>query len=143
MLTFIAEHFIEIFFGLVSAGALAFCKYLSGQIKNYKKLLNEKENLELTQTIDARIEPIQQELEDLRKFIIETREIEQSHMNLIIASHRFQLMQLCKAYIKQGFMTQDQYDKLSEDYRIYHALGGNGQAKEYYDLAIELPIRSE
>jgi hypothetical protein len=28
MFTFIAEHLVEIFFGLVSAGTLAFCKYL-------------------------------------------------------------------------------------------------------------------
>jgi len=39
MLTFITEHLVEIFFGLVSAGALAFCKYLHGEVKKYRKLL--------------------------------------------------------------------------------------------------------
>lgn len=38
---------------------------------------------------------------------------------------------------------QEQYDQLSEFYRIYSGLGGNGQAKEYYELALELPIKPE
>ncbi len=143
MLTFVTEHLIEIFFGLVSAGALGFCKYLHNQLKNYKKLLEEKEDTELEKTIDSRIEPIQKEIEELRKYIMETKDIEQNHMQLIISSYKFRLVQLCKAYIKQGYMTQEQYDQLSEFYRVYSGLGGNGQAKEYYDLAQELPIRSE
>jgi hypothetical protein len=58
MLTFVTEHLVEIFFGLVSAGALAFCKYLYSQLKNYKKLLAESKDTELEKTIDSRIEPI-------------------------------------------------------------------------------------
>ena len=143
MLTFITEHLVEIFFGLVSAGALAFCKYLHGEVKKYRKLLAQQKNEQLEKTIDSRIEPIQEEIEELRKYIVETKNIEKTHMGLIISSYKFRLVQLCKAYIKQGYMTQDQYDQLSEFYRVYSGLGGNGQAKEYYDLAQELPIRSE
>lgn len=143
MLTFVTEHLVEIFFGLVSAGALAFCKYLHGQLKNYKKLLEENKDTELEKTIDSRIEPIQKEIEELRKYIMETKDIEKSHMQLIISSYKFRLVQLCKAYIKQSYITQEQYDQLSEFYRIYSGLGGNGQAKEYYELALELPIRPE
>lgn len=143
MLTFVTEHLVEIFFGLVSAGALAFCKYLHSQLKNYKKLLEESKDTELKKTIDSRIEPIQKEIEELRQYIIDTKDIEKSHMQLIISSYKFRLVQLCKEYIKQGFMTQGQYDQLSEFYRVYSGLGGNGQAKEYYELALELPIRPE
>ena len=143
MLTFITEHLVEIFFGLVSAGALAFCKYLHGEVKKYRKLLAQQKDEQLEKTIDSRIEPIQEEIEELRKNIVETKNIEKTHMGLIISSYKFRLVQLCKAYIKQGYMTQDQYDQLSEFYRVYSRLGGNGQAKEYYDLAQELPIRSE
>lgn len=143
MLTFVTKHLLEIFFGLVSAGALAFCKYLHNQLKNYKKLLEENKDTELEKTIDSRIEPIQKEIEELRKYVMETKGIEKNHIQLIISSYKFRLVQLCKAYIKQGYMTQDQYDQLSEFYRVYSGLGGNGQTKEYYDLAQELPIRSE
>jgi hypothetical protein len=44
MEAFIADHLIEIFFGLVSAGALAFCKYMHKQMKNYRRLLEEQED---------------------------------------------------------------------------------------------------
>lgn len=143
MLTFITEHLVEILFGLVSAGALAFCKYLHSQLKNYKKLLAESKDTELEKTIDSRIEPIQEEIEELRKYIMETKSIETSHLELIVSSYKFRLVQLCKEYIKQGYITQDQYDQLSEFYRVYSGLGGNGQAKEYYELAMELPIKSQ
>lgn len=143
MLTFVTEHLVEIFFGLVSAGALAFCKYLHSQLKNYKKLLAESKDIELEKTIDSRIEPIQEEIEELRKYIMETKSIETSHLELIVSSYKFRLVQLCKEYIKQGYITQDQYDQLSEFYRVYSGLGGNGQAKEYYELAMELPIKSQ
>lgn len=33
-----------------------------------------------------------------------------------------------------------QYEQLSEFYRVYEGLGGNGQAKEYYERAIKLPM---
>lgn len=143
MLTFVTEHLVEILFGLVSAGALAFCKYLHSQLKNYKKLLAESKDIELEKTIDSRIEPIQEEIEELRKYIMKTKSIETSHLELIVSSYKFRLVQLCKEYIKQGYITQDQYDQLSEFYRVYSGLGGNGQAKEYYELAMELPIKSQ
>lgn len=140
MWTFLGEHLIEIFFGLISAGALGFCKYMHTQMKNYKKLLEEKESQELKSTIESRIEPIQQEIEELRKYIREVGAIERSHMDLIVSSYRFRLVQLCKEFIRQGYMTQDQYDQLTEFYKLYTALGGNGQAKEYYESAMKLPI---
>ena len=42
MLEFITTHLLEIVFGLISAGALAFCKYLYSKMKTYKKLIEEK-----------------------------------------------------------------------------------------------------
>ena len=62
-------------------------------------------------------------------------------MNLIVASYRFRLIQLCKIYLKQKYMTQDQYDQLTEFYKLYEGLGGNGQAKEYYEKTVKLEIR--
>ena len=141
MLVFITEHLLEIVFGLISAGALAFCKYMHKQMKNYKNLLEEKEELQLEETIEARIEPIKMEIEELRKYVREVGNIEKYHMDLIISSYRFRLVQLCREFIRQGYMTQAQYDQLTEFYKLYHGLGGNGQAQEYYDKTIKLEIR--
>ena len=141
MLEFLAQHLIEIFFGLVSAGALGFCKYMHTQMKNYKNLLEEKEDHQLEETIENRIEPIKMEIEELRKHSREIGTIEKNHIDLIISSYRFRLVQLCKEFIKQGYVTQAQYDQLTEFYKLYTELGGNGQAEEYYNKAIKLEIR--
>lgn len=141
-MSFLSEHIIEIVFGLISAGALAFCKYLYKQVQDYKNLLSDQEKHKIETIVDNRLEPILHELELLRKSIRDESANEQKHLELILASYRFRLMQLCKFYIRQGYMTQDQYDQLSEFYRIYHELGGNGQAQEYYDSAMKLEIKS-
>ena len=142
MLEFITTHLLEIIFGLISAGALAFCKYLYSKMKIYKKLIEEKENSTLDDTIENHIEPIRQEIEELRKYVLESNTITNKHMDLILASYRFRLTQLCKAYIQQGFMSNTEYEQLVEFYKVYAGLGGNGQAKTYYDRAVQLPVHN-
>lgn len=143
MATFIAEHFIEIIFGLISAGLLAFCKHIYNKMKEYKAMVAEQKNDDLDEKIESHIEPIKEEIEDLRKYIREAKTIEETHMELIIASYRFRLTQLCRVYLKQGYMTSNEYEQLTEFYKVYHGLGGNGQAKTYYDKTIKLPIQHE
>ena len=143
MATFIAEHFIEIIFGLISAGLLAFCKSIHSKMKKYKAMVEEQKNDDLDEKIESHIEPIKEEIEDLRKYIREAKTIEENHMELIIASYRFRLTQLCRAYLKKGSMTSNEYEQLTEFYKVYHGLGGNGQAKTYYDKTIKLPIQHE
>lgn len=143
MFAFITEYIVEILFGLISAGALAFCRYLYKQLMAYKKMLQEKENNDIVELIDEKLKPIVEDIEELRTYIRKIEGKERQDLTLIIASYRFRLVQLCKIYIKQGYMTQDQYDQLTEFYKLYHSLGGNGQAKEYYEKTMELEIRSE
>lgn len=137
------EHIVEIVFGLISAGALAFCRHLYKQLKEYKSLLQEKRNDNLVDLIDEKLKPILDDIEELRAYIRKIEGKENRDLTLIISSYRFRLVQLCKIYIKQGYMTQDQYDQLTEFYKLYHSLGGNGQAKEYYEKTMELEIRPE
>ena len=89
MESFWVNHLVEILFGLVAAGSLAFCKYLQSQIKNYKKLLDEKKDEKMETTIEERLEPIVTEIEELRKYIRDVGQIEKHHMDLIVSSYRF------------------------------------------------------
>ena len=141
MVEFLSKYGIELVMSLITAGALAFCKYMNSKMKNYKKLLEEKDHNELNDEIDKKLEPIVQEIEELRKYIREVDVNENNRINLIIASYRFRLVQLCQIYLHQGYMTGDQYEQLSEFFKVYSGLGGNGQAKAYYDKAMELPVR--
>ena len=141
MVEFLSKYGIELVMSLITAGALAFCKYMYGQMKNYKKLLEEKDHDELNNEIDKKLEPIVQEIEELRKYIREVDVNENNRINLIIASYRFRLVQLCQIYLHQGYMTNEQYEQLSEFFKVYSGLGGNGQAKAYYDKAMQLPVK--
>lgn len=143
MWAFIAEHLVEIVFALISAGALAFCRYLYKQLRAYKQLLNDKKYEDLDDRIDEKLKPILDDIEEIRGYIRRTENKEKRDLELIIASYRFRLVQLCKLYMKKGYMTQDEYDQLTEFFKLYSSLGGNGQAKEYYEKTVKLEIRAE
>ena len=142
MVEFLSKYGLELVMSLITAGALAFCKYMNSKMKNYKKLLEEKDHDELDNEIDKKLEPIVQEIEELRKYIREVDLNENNRINLIIASYRFRLVQLCQIYLRQGYITSDQYEQLSEFFKVYSGLGGNGQAKAYYDKAMQLPVKN-
>ena len=147
MLAFLAEWGIEILFGLTSAIVIGFAKYYNDktlkEAKEYKDLLAEKEEQKLDEKMDTKLEMVYEELEDLRAYIRDTKNVETTHISLIVASYRYRLIQLCKLYIQQKYVTQQHYDDLMEFYKVYTGLGGNGQAVEYYNSAIMLPIVSE
>ena len=136
----LAEWGMEILFALISAGILGYAKFktrdLRHQLQEAERLATEQEKQHIEDTIEIHLEPIYQELEELRKYIRETENIEKTHMNLIIASYRFRLVQLCKGFLSQGYITAAQMEQLSEFYKLYTGLGGNGQAKMYYEKAV-------
>ena len=141
----LAEWGMEILFALISAGVLGYAKFktrnLRNQLQEAERLAAEQEKHHIENTIEVHLEPVYQELEELRKYIRETESIEKTHMNLLIASYRFRLVQLCKGFLSQGYITTAQMEQLSEFYKLYTGLGGNGQAKMYYEKAVELTLK--
>ena len=166
---FIVSHLWEIFFGLLSAGALAFCKYLWGSNKQLKQMQKEDQVRQQRQMILDEIEPIVKELTDIHNEIamnkVDTQQelaqlkltSEHTHENmyddlkkiqagnernftLILNSYKFRLIQLCKTHIKDGYITEHDFDQITEMYKLYTGLGGNGQAQDYYDKVIALEI---
>lgn len=141
MSAFIAQHFIEIFFGLISAGLLAFCRYIYTQMKMYQKLAEEKKDEQLEELIEEHIAPIKEDLNNLRSFVLEEKKSSERYIEIILASYRFRLIQLCQSFLKQGYMTSGQYEQLVEFFKVYAGLGGNGQAEEYYERTLKLPLK--
>lgn len=135
----LATNWSEILLSLVTTGALGLCAWFRKQIKNYKSLLDEKENAKLDEAIDEKLAPVLTEIEELRAYIRNVDNLNTHHLNLIIASYRYRLVQLCRIYLKQGYITPDQYEQLNEFYNLYHELGGNGQAQDFYERACRLP----
>ena len=149
---FLAAHLVEIFFGLVSAGALAFCKYFHSKLKKYQKLSDAEHTAQLRKMILDEIEPIVRELKELEHKMndkihditerIDNYDIQrQKELDLTLASYKFRLIQLCKTHLADGYISQKDFDQISELYKVYHGLGGNGQAQEYYEKVLELPIK--
>ena len=158
----LTEYGIEIFFGLVSAGLLAYCKSLFAQKKELQKRKEEDMTRLHRQMILDEIEPIIKELktvkDDLEKGLHKAqREADQTHaamykdlekvtqkndknLELIINSYKFRLIQLCKTHLRDGWITEADFEQITEMYKLYHGLGGNGQAQEYYERVIELDI---
>lgn len=158
----LTEYGLEIFFGLVSAGLLAFCKHLWSQKKELEKKKEEEQTRLHRQMILDEIEPIVEELTRVKRDLEEglhnaQREADKTHaemykdlekvtqkndknLELIINSYKFRLIQLCKTHLRDGYITTADFEQITEMYKLYHGLGGNGQAQEYYDRVVELDI---
>lgn len=142
MEAWIMENWGKILLSLVTTGALTFCGWCWKQLKQYKKLLDEKEAQKMDDTIEEKIEPIKQDIQQLRDYVQQVDTAETHKMNLIVASYRYRLTQLCRLYLGRGYMTPGEYEQLNEFFHLYRGLGGNGEAKIWYERAIQLPIKN-
>lgn len=151
MEAFLTEWGTEILFGLISAAVMGWAKWHGDKLKkekiqaeeNAKIIAEQKLDEKIDDKIDIELEPIFQELEDLRQYCRDNENLEKSHMNLIVASYRFRLIQLCKGFLRQEYITESQMEQLMEFYKLYKGLGGNGQAETYYNKAIALPLKTD
>ena len=168
----LTNYALEIFFGLVSAGLLAFCKHLWSKSKKLEEMQRIDQNRQYRQMIIDEIEPIIEELSRLKNelqtltaqgkqklsdLLIEAEgtkrlmysDLEETHketldaLQLITNSYKFRLIQLCKTHLRDGYISEDDYEQITEMYKLYHGLGGNGQAQEYYEKVLKLEIKTQ
>lgn len=158
---------MELLFGLISAAALGFCRHLWKQNKKLQELQTAEQKREYRQMIVDEIEPLIEELrraEDEIKSMRETgvqtiKQIEKDETKhhkdmyddlekiqkenerkfaIILNSYKYRLIQLCRFHLREGFISQPDYDQVSEMHSIYVSLGGNGQAEEYFEKVKDL-----
>ena len=168
----LTKYAVEIFFGLVSAGLLGFCKHLISKNKQLEEMQKADQNRQYRQMILDEIEPIINEITRLKSEITKvdtdakvaltqfkteadaTKQCMYNDLNeiqakndenfkLIINSYKFRLIQLCKTHIRDGYISESDFEQITEMYKLYHGLGGNGQAQEYYDKVLELDIKKD
>lgn len=143
MEAWILENWGKILLSLVTTGALSLCGWLWKQVKNYKRLLEDQKNDQMEEAIEEKLAPVLHEIEELRAYIRNVDTLNTHHLNLIIASYRYRLVQLCKIYLKQGYLTPIQFDQINEFYTLYHELGGNSNADNYYQKIKMLEIKED
>lgn len=141
MADFIAKYWLEVLFGVIVAILGIIQKKLQKELKAYKALVKKEQQEKLEQQIDLKLEPILEDIEEIRRHVTERDMENDTKLNLIVSSYRFRLIQLCKIYLKQGYLTTEQYEQINEFYDLYFKLGGNGQAKEFYEQVLKLEIR--
>ena len=138
---------LKVLIALLCAAATGAFGWLIRQVAKMRNIVAERDSAELRNIInnqvDCRIEPMRRELTELKEMLQDQIHKEDEIQIQVVAGYKFRLMHLCKIYIGQGYVTQDQYDQLSELYKLYTLLGGNGQAKNYYERACNLPIVSD
>ena len=168
----LTKYALEIFFGLVSAGALAFCKHLYSKNKKLEEMQKADQNRQYRQMILDEIEPIVDELSRLKSEIVgvdnnakamvnqlkagadathnvmykdlqKVKDENVRNLNLIVNSYKFRLIQLCKTHLRDNFITEADFEQITEMYKLYHGLGGNGQAQEYYEKVLKLEIKPD
>lgn len=128
------KYWLELIFGLISTGALAFCKYLWNEVKAYREIIAQRENEIVVKTIEDKLKPIQDEIARLELYIDQVSSKESKDISKIVSSWGFRIKQLCEAYFEQGYMTQHQYVQLLEMYNLYRELGGNGKIQELFEM---------
>lgn len=129
-LAFIAEHWVSLIFGLISTGAVAYCRFFYKKIKEFEKMEEEKSKEQIEAMIEERIQPLKEmHAETMYNFIA------------IRDSYKYRLIELCKIYLERGHVTAKEYDQLSEMWKVYHELGGNSQAEDYYYKVEDLPVK--
>lgn len=140
MLDFVIKYWVEFALGLVAAGLGAFCKHLMKERKQYQELMKQEELKKQDEHIEEKISPIVDDIEQIRTYLRNLETADTKKFDIIISSYRFRLCQLCKLYMEKQYMTSAEYEQLNEFYKMYTDLGGNGQAKEWYDKVKVLPV---
>ena len=108
--------------------------FFKNNIRDYWKYRNEKRKKKylsdiydslgsLKEASDKQDDEIKQQMEklseDIMKILIPLREATlSSHLDALIAK--------CKSYIRRGYITVDELDRLELDYETYKSLNGNG-----------------
>lgn len=165
----LTKYGLELIFGLISAGALALCRYYHNQSKELSKLQKDEENRKYRQMIVDEIEPIQEELrraeDDIKNLkkqgqvtikdlehnekaahqimyedLEELQKENERKFAIILNSYKYRLIQLCKFHLREGQISQEDYDQVNEMHKLYTDLGGNGQAEEYVQKVEKLDI---
>lgn len=129
-LAFIAEHWVSLIFGLISTGAVAYCRFFYKKIKEFERMEEEKNKEQIEAMIEERVQPLREmHAETMHNFIS------------IRDSYKYRLIELCKIYLERGSITAKEYSQLSEMWKVYHELGGNSQAEDYYYKVEDLPVK--
>lgn len=92
MIEFFQQNWQTLLLGLVSAGLMAACRYIWKQMKKYRDLVDEEKKSHTEELIDEKLEPIYEDLEELRGFVLQMESAEKKSISLIVSSYKYRLV---------------------------------------------------
>lgn len=107
--------------------------------KEFEDCLEEKDGV-LGDKVDKLLEHHDN---DKAEFDVKLKELTAEYedkLRRILESYKFRFIQLCKTHIKDGWITDAEWEQIVVFYDLYHGLGGNGQAEDYYNKVKQLKI---
>lgn len=130
----LSGYWLEILFSLISGLIFWVIHHLSGEIKKYKKMLDEQQNEVLENLINTKLTPIEENLKSINE---EIRNIKQQNVRYYAALLRSD----CQSYLNKGYLSQKEFNKTSELIHIYEGLGGNGTIHDLWHRVNDLPLK--
>jgi phenylalanyl-tRNA synthetase alpha subunit len=111
---------------------------LSSNIKEVKAHI-EKDEKEFEKEINKVKEHHDLDKEEVDDQIKELTIKHENNLARIIESYKFRFIQLCKTHLRENYISEEDLTQIITFYDLYHGLGGNGQAEEYYEMVKQLP----
>ena len=136
MLDWIAKYWLEVVFSVVIGFFGWALKSIKKELKHYQELLDNEEKGAYVQVIDRKLQPIDTRVRDVER-----------NVDYIIDSYRFRIITLCQLAIDKTYMSQNDFDQLTEMFKLYTSLNTKNNSDysivaEYFTKAKALPIKS-
>ena len=104
------------------------------EVESYIK----KDEKEFEKKMDEMVDNHEADKEEFAEKLHELEEEYEDKLRKILESYKFRFIQLCKVHIRTGSITPEEFDQIVAFYDVYHGLGGNGQAEEYFTKVKQL-----
>lgn len=102
-----------------------------------------KDEAEFEKEINKVIQYHDHDKEEVDEQIKELAIKHEKNLARIIESYKFRFIQLCKTHLRENYISEEDLTQIITFYDLYHGLGGNGQAEEYYEMVKKLPRKKD
>lgn len=102
-----------------------------------------KDEAEFEKEIDKVIRYHDHDKEEVDEHLKELALKHEKNLARIIESYKFRFIQLCKTHLRENYISEEDLTQIITFYDLYHGLGGNGQAEEYYEMVKKLPRKKD
>ena len=154
MVNFIAEHWVSLIFGMLSAGLLGYFRHLYTKFQKAEKQEKEELKAEIRKEYEEKMKTLklemQQELatykDEVRKDI-DALKTDNARFERYFAAIReswcYRYTSLCEAALEKGSVTTKEYMQLNEMWKVYSGIDGNGQGAAYHNKTETLTVTNK